>query len=166
MCFTYREIFTRLREKTGTKSGCVRHIRSPSGESVCRQTALAKNQQAVQSWNLPLRVGLVVSRGYGNRFGTQELMRHSSPVMEIGTCAQAVTSDKRVARSNLAAQSAAKMVGTSGLEPLTSSVSIPISNYSSITYENMGPSKTIGNNPSKHLLDPRLDPRMHWRTRP
>jgi integrase len=34
---------------------------------------------------------------------TQELMRHSSPVMTLGTYAQAVTSDKREAQSNVAA---------------------------------------------------------------
>jgi integrase len=34
---------------------------------------------------------------------TQELMRHSSPVMTLGTYAQAVTSDKRQAQSNVAA---------------------------------------------------------------
>lgn len=34
---------------------------------------------------------------------TQELLRHASPVMTLGTYAQAVTADKRLAQSNLAA---------------------------------------------------------------
>jgi integrase len=34
---------------------------------------------------------------------TQELMRHASPVMTLGTYVQAVTSDKREAQSNVAA---------------------------------------------------------------
>ncbi|MEA3148603.1 MAG: integrase, partial [Verrucomicrobiota bacterium] len=34
---------------------------------------------------------------------TQELMRHSSPVMTLGTYAQAVTSDKREAQDRIAA---------------------------------------------------------------
>ena len=42
---------------------------------------------------------------------TQELMRHSSPVMTIGTYAQAVTSDKRVAQSNVAALFVVKSAG-------------------------------------------------------
>ena len=34
---------------------------------------------------------------------TQELMRHSSPIMTFGTYAQAVTSDKREAQDRIAA---------------------------------------------------------------
>ncbi len=42
---------------------------------------------------------------------TQELMRHSSPVMTLGTYAQAVTSDKREAQSNVAALFVVKSTG-------------------------------------------------------
>ena len=42
---------------------------------------------------------------------TQELMRHSSPVMTLGTYAQAVTSDKREAQSNVAALFVVKSSG-------------------------------------------------------
>lgn len=42
---------------------------------------------------------------------TQELMRHSSPVMTLGTYAQAVTSDKRAAQSNVAALFVVKSPG-------------------------------------------------------
>jgi integrase len=42
---------------------------------------------------------------------TQELMRHSSPVMTLGTYAQAVTSDKREAQSNVAALFVVKTTG-------------------------------------------------------
>ena len=45
---------------------------------------------------------------------TQELMRHSSPVMTLGTYAQAVTSDKREAQRNVAALFIVKSAGKKG----------------------------------------------------
>ena len=45
---------------------------------------------------------------------TQQLMRHSSPVMTLGTYAQAVTSDKREAQSNVAALFVVKSAGKKG----------------------------------------------------
>jgi integrase len=43
---------------------------------------------------------------------TQELLRHSSPVMTLGTYAKAVTADKRLAQENIAAL----FVGNSGMQ--------------------------------------------------
>jgi hypothetical protein len=66
-------------------------------------------------------VSMYVTKQFGG-WDTQELMRHSSPVMTIGTYAQAVTSDKRVAQSNVAAlfvvNSAGKKKTKAALRPI------------------------------------------------
>jgi integrase len=53
---------------------------------------------------IPLGIAITLLQSSGASVKTtQELMRHSSPVMTLGTYAKAVTADKRIAQDAIAA---------------------------------------------------------------
>jgi hypothetical protein len=88
---------------------------------------------------------------------------------EVGTLTNGAGDVLQAINSRPSAYVIEEMVGTRRLELLTSTVSIPLFPYFSITYRNVGTLKTTENNPSKCLLAPDWPHGWthdkHWRAR-